>query len=96
MNDRCSLCGLKFEREQGYFLGAMYFSYAIGGLLLFAFCLPLWLWTSLTYYRGLAVATLLLLPFLPAIFRYSRVLFMYMDHSIDPVRENPEEPGSAD
>src|SRR5208282_3350494 len=30
MHARCPACGLKFEREQGYFLGAMYFSYAIG------------------------------------------------------------------
>jgi hypothetical protein len=29
MNERCPYCGLKFEREQGYFLGAMYFSYCI-------------------------------------------------------------------
>ena len=24
------MCGLKFEREDGYFLGAMYISYALG------------------------------------------------------------------
>lgn len=91
MHARCGVCGLKFEREQGYFLGAMYFSYGIGGVLLFAFCIPLWLWTPLTYYRGLAAGSVLLLPFLPAIFRYSRALFMYMDHSIDPVREERAE-----
>jgi len=29
MLDRCEACGLKSEREQGYFLGAMYVSYAL-------------------------------------------------------------------
>ena len=29
MHDRCPVCGLKFEREPGYFVGAMYMSYAL-------------------------------------------------------------------
>ena len=34
MNPRCPGCDVPFEREQGYFLGAMYFSYGMGVLLL--------------------------------------------------------------
>src|SRR2546422_7942059 len=30
MCERCSICDLKFEREPGYFLGAMYISYVLG------------------------------------------------------------------
>lgn len=30
MNDRCPTCGLHFNREPGYFLGAMYISYGLG------------------------------------------------------------------
>ncbi len=29
MHRACPACGLEFEREPGYFLGAMYFSYAL-------------------------------------------------------------------
>jgi hypothetical protein len=29
MYERCAACHLKFEREQGYFLGAMYINYAM-------------------------------------------------------------------
>ena len=29
MHERCPTCGLKFEREPGYFLGAMYVSYGL-------------------------------------------------------------------
>src|SRR5437899_10038697 len=31
MNETCPVCGMRFEREQGYFLGAMYASYFLGG-----------------------------------------------------------------
>src|ERR1700677_3231441 len=30
MNDPCPECGLLFQREEGYFLGAMYVSYGLG------------------------------------------------------------------
>ena len=30
MHERCRACGLKFEREDGYFLGAMYIGYGLG------------------------------------------------------------------
>src|SRR5260370_18025777 len=32
--ERCSSCGLKFEREPGYFLGSIYINYGITALLL--------------------------------------------------------------
>src|SRR5688572_4942778 len=30
MNPGCEVCGLHFERESGYFVGAMYVSYTLG------------------------------------------------------------------
>ncbi|MES2629808.1 MAG: DUF983 domain-containing protein [Bacteroidota bacterium] len=39
MHEKCSECGYRFDRESGYFIGAMYISYALGvfqGLLAFA------------------------------------------------------------
>src|SRR6185369_9788049 len=29
MHERCGVCGLRFEREPGYFVGAMYMSYGL-------------------------------------------------------------------
>ena len=29
MHERCAVCGLRFEREQGYFLGAIYINYGV-------------------------------------------------------------------
>jgi uncharacterized protein (DUF983 family) len=80
MNDPCPVCGLVFNREPGYFLGAMYFSYALGVVILvplfflFQWLLPAW--------SGMAVAALTMVPYLPLtgiVFRYSRVLWIYFD-----------------
>jgi hypothetical protein len=80
MNDPCPVCGLVFEREEGYFLGAMYFSYAIAVVILglsylaAAALFPNW--------NGIAIAAIALAPYpplMPVVFRYSRVLWVYFD-----------------
>lgn len=80
MNETCPVCGVKFEREQGYFLGAMYFSFGLSSILLVTlFILGSWLlpdWESIPI-GGLAFGVFLL--FVPIIFRYSRVLWIYFD-----------------
>jgi uncharacterized protein (DUF983 family) len=41
MKDTCDVCGYKFDREPGYFLGAMYLSYALAvlqGIITFLIC----------------------------------------------------------
>jgi hypothetical protein len=85
MNELCPRCGLLFQREEGYFLGAMYMSYPITSAIL----IPLYFavgellpsWHSLAI---VPVATILYLPFVPAVFRYSRVLWIYFDRLGDP------------
>src|SRR5260370_2004320 len=42
MCERCSICDLRFEREPGYFLGAMYFSFAMGVLVMAPIAVSLW------------------------------------------------------
>jgi uncharacterized protein (DUF983 family) len=78
MNDDCPLCDLHFEREPGYFLGAMYFSYFMTTLVLSAVFWGAYLqgWT-VGWSAGLAVAVLM--PLVPTIFRYSRVMWIYFD-----------------
>ena len=49
IHERCPACGLKFEREQGYFLGAMYFSYAIGTVAISLLALLVWILKSWTF-----------------------------------------------
>lgn len=85
MNRSCAECGLAFGRGPGYYVGAMYFGYAagilgIGGFLwLLATLFPAWSWTACV-----VVATLAFLPFVPASFRASRVIWIYFDRFFDP------------
>jgi uncharacterized protein (DUF983 family) len=85
MNDPCPVCGLVFEREPGYFLGAMYFSYALAVLIIMpAFIFFYWL---LPNWPGPALALLAMLPFvpfIPAVFRYSRVIWLYFERGAAP------------
>jgi uncharacterized protein (DUF983 family) len=82
MYERCSVCGLKYEREPGYFLGAMYASYALG-LITTAYWFPLLLLgVSPWLVIGLPAAQLVLQ--IPLSFRYSRVVWLHLDHRFDP------------
>ncbi len=82
MNRTCPDCGLAFEREPGYFLGAMYFSYAlavacaaplaVGGLL------AGW---DIDVVGWACAAELVLLA--PWIFRVSRVVWLHFDQIFD-------------
>ena len=42
MNEPCPVCGLRFERESGYWTGAMVASYAIGIPVLALIVLAVW------------------------------------------------------
>jgi uncharacterized protein (DUF983 family) len=84
MNATCPACGFGFEREQGYFLGAMYFSYAFGIAATAPLVVALLALTdlSLTSIGWTAGAELALLS--PVIFRYSRVAWIHFDQRFDP------------
>ena len=77
MNEFCSSCGLRFEIEPGFFIGAMYISYAINVALLIFIGIFLWYfnWGNLLIFIVAEVGIILLL--LPFIFRYSRVVFLH-------------------
>jgi len=84
MNERCPACGLKFEREQGYFLGAMYFSYAIGCVAIALLALIVWALLRWDLPECVGAGFLLFLPAGSVVTFFSRVLWIYFDQSIDP------------
>lgn len=84
MHDRCTACGLHFNREPGYFLGAMYISYALGLAVIFAFAVTLWAFTRWRVDRIAIWAVLLFLPLVPVVTFLSRVLWIYLDQTVDP------------
>lgn len=78
MKKYCPECGLKYEKELGYFYGSMYVSYALN-IGLFAICLISYLLLFKEHYgwgyfaAGYLLATLLLTG---VIFRWSRALWL--------------------
>ena len=86
MYERCPVCGLKYHREQGYFIGAMYVSYALAIPPFLIMVTGLWLGAGWRYDRALLGAFLAYLPFVPIAMRMSRVIWMYIDQAFDPER----------
>ncbi len=86
MCERCSICDLKFEREPGYFLGAMYFSFAMGVLVMTPIAVSLWILTGWWITKVIFCSAALFLPFAPTITLFARVLWIYFDQTVDPER----------
>ncbi|MBZ5648654.1 MAG: DUF983 domain-containing protein [Acidobacteriia bacterium] len=84
MHERCPVCGLKYEREQGYFLGAMYMSYAMAVPLLAAFLALFWWLTDWGWNAILLSSALALVPFAPVLTLFARVLWIHLDRGVDP------------
>ncbi len=84
MCERCSICDLRFEREPGYFLGAMYFSFAMGVLVMAPMAVSLWVLTGWWITKVIVCSAALFLPFAPTITLFARVLWTCFDQTIDP------------
>src|SRR5579871_1855704 len=86
MYERCPACGLKFEREDGYFLGAMYISYGLGLAAITVLSALVWDVTKSSLMKSVVGGIVLFLPLAPVLTWMARVLFIYLDQGIDPDR----------
>ena len=84
MRETCAICGLRFEREEGYFVGAMMIDYGLGLVIVAAIGLGLWYVTRWPLEKTAVIAFLLFLPAIPTFTRFGRVLWIYLDQTIDP------------
>ena len=84
MCERCSVCDLKFQREEGYFLGAMYISFGLALVIIALISVLLWVITGWWITRVTIWAVVLFLPLAPAISLLARVLWIYLDQAFDP------------
>ncbi len=84
MNEHCAHCALKFEREQGYFIGAIYINYAATvGIAVPGFFL-LDTFTNITINQQLALWVPFAVIFPLLFFHHSRSLWLVMDHFFNP------------
>jgi uncharacterized protein (DUF983 family) len=86
MNDQCAVCRLWFEREEGYFLGAMIVDYALAMVTTTIIGAILWSLTRWSFEKISIIAILIFLPAVPTVTRIGRVLWIYLDRFIDPQR----------
>ena len=87
MYEYCLDCGLKFEREEGYFLGAMYISYGLALVMIALTAALLWAVTGCWITKDVIWAVVLFVPVAPTLTLFSRVLWIYLDQSVDPEKQ---------
>jgi uncharacterized protein (DUF983 family) len=92
--DACPTCGLRYGREEGYFSGGMDLSFFLAApVLAFIFLVLYQLFApTLTLVATLFLSYAVFLPCVVPLFRYSRVLWLYIDWQLDPVNETKPAP----
>src|SRR5439155_27161407 len=83
MAEACALCGLRFERAQGYFVGAIYVNYAMTAVLTIGGFFLLWRLTALSTAAQLALLLPVVILFPLWFFRYSRSLLLALEWLIN-------------
>ena len=97
MYPKCVNCDFKFEREQGYFVGAIYINYAATAIIVIAGFFWLDRVIALTLAQQLILWSLFGIAFPLLFFRYSRSLWLSLDYIFNPEEAptRPRETGSA-
>jgi uncharacterized protein (DUF983 family) len=84
MRERCGLCGLQFERAQGYFVGAIYINYAVTTGIAVVGYFVLWRTAALSTAGQLALWMPFVVLFPLWFFRYSRSLWLALEYLVNP------------
>jgi len=82
MNRACPACGNVFEKEPGYFIGAMIASYFLGVFLAFPPLLALVFTFKVEMVQAIAASIVLIFILQPLLFRYSRILWIRIEHQL--------------
>ncbi len=86
MRFHCGHCDLKFEREQGYFVGAIYINYAATVAIAVPGFFILDIFTAMTINQQLALWVPFAIIFPLVFFHHSRSLWLVLDHFFNPAR----------
>lgn len=83
MHENCPVCGIKFEREQGYFLMSIFIGYCI----YFALLIPLTFWLyllDLPLWELMTIIIIASIILVPLVFHYARVIWLHIDEWLSP------------
>jgi uncharacterized protein (DUF983 family) len=84
MNVVCPVCDLRFERAQGYWVGAIYVNYGLTVLIAVGGYFLLWSRTGLSTSVQLAIWLPFCVVFPVWFFRYSRALWLAVEVGLNP------------
>ena len=82
MHETCGVCGLRFEREPGYFVGAIYVNYAVTAVACLGLPIVLDVAFGIPVWAQLVVAGVLATLVPMVFFRYSRSFWLAIDHLV--------------
>jgi uncharacterized protein (DUF983 family) len=93
LRDRCPTCGVSYDREEGYFLGAYAVNLIVAEILALAIALGLIFGTGLRradllWQEAIAIGLAVALPLL--FFPFSRTIWIALDLMLDPPTAIPE------
>jgi|SRR5262245_9686579 len=87
MHQQCPQCGVKFEREPGFFLGSIYINYGLTALIV-AIAYPLLLFRGQVAEKPLLLGAVAFTVFFPMlIFPWARSIWLAFDQWSDPREE---------
>jgi hypothetical protein len=84
MNTVCAVCDLRFERAQGYWIGAIYVNYAATTAIAVGGYFALWRWVDLSTAAQLALWLPFCVLFPLWFFRYSRAVWLAVETGVNP------------
>jgi uncharacterized protein (DUF983 family) len=84
MNTVCAVCDLKFERAQGYWVGAIYVNYAVTTLIAVTGYFAAWRWLDAPLAWQLVVWGGFTVLFPLWFFRYSRSVWLAVEYGLNP------------
>src|SRR5581483_5364061 len=84
MARECALCGLRFERAQGYWVGAIYVNYGVTVTIALAGYFGLWWWRAPSATTQLLIWAPFVAVFPLWFFRYSRGLWLALEYLLNP------------
>ena len=95
MRLECGNCHFRFEREAGYFVGAMYISYGATIFIAFVGYFALDYFTSISFLPNFILWGVFSALFPIFFFRYSRSLWLSLDYIFNPSEpSNPQREGT--
>ncbi|KSA13318.1 MULTISPECIES: DUF983 domain-containing protein [Maribacter] len=82
MNERCSECNFKFEKETGFFFGAMFVSYALAVAQMIISLVLFWYFVDLSPLRVFTIIALVTILLSTFNFRLSRSIWIHLFYKL--------------